>query len=178
MADLHTLARPYAKAAFELAQEGGALPAWSDSLKALAAAVADPQIAVVTNHPALSPADLGSLLISALGDRLDAQGRNFVRLLADNGRVEVAPAIAVEFERLRSEAERRVEVEITTAVSVDDAQRKSLSDAVRKRLGLDAQVAWKVDEALIAGALIRAGDLVIDGSAAGELDRLRQVLAA
>lgn len=178
MAELSTLARPYAKAAFELAHAAQALPHWSQMLKTLARAAADPQVAVLLSNPRLSRSDVASALIAALGETLDAQGRNFVKLLAEYNRLALLPAIAEQYEVLKAEAERRVEVEITTAAPVDPAQQTKLVDAVRKRLAREVDVQWKTDPALLAGAQIRAGDLVIDGSVSGELEHLRQALMA
>jgi F-type H+-transporting ATPase subunit delta len=178
MAELHTLARPYAKALFELAREAGALQQWSQTLRTLTGAVSDAQVSALLADPRLSRHDVASVLIAGLGDRLDGRGRNLVQLLAENGRLKVLPAIAEEYEALRAEAEQRVEVEITTAAAVAEPEAQSLVAAVRKRLAREVQVAWKTDPALIAGAVIRAGDLVIDGSIAGELAQLRQAVAA
>jgi F-type H+-transporting ATPase subunit delta len=178
MAELHTLARPYAKAVFELAREAKALPHWSQMLKTLAGAMAEPKVAALLANPRLSRDDVAAVLTSALGDKLDAQGRNFVGLLTEYGRLKALPAIAEEFEALRAAAERRVEVEITTAVAVAAPQQQALLDALRKRLERELQVSWKTDAALVAGAVIRAGDLVIDGSVSGELAQLRQAVVA
>ena len=176
MAELQTLARPYAKAAFELACEAQALPQWSQTLKALAGVTADAEIASLLANPRLSRSDVAAVLISALGDQLDAQGRNFLGLLAENKRIAALPAIAEEYETLRAAAEKRVDVEITTATVVAEAQKQALIGAIRKRLAREVQVEWKTDGALVAGAVIRAGDLVIDGSIAGELALLRQAV--
>ena len=139
MAELHTLARPYAKAAFELAQETRALPHWSQTLKTLAAAMSDAQVAALLADPRLSRGDVAAVLTSALGDKLDAQGRNLVGLLAENNRLAALPAIAEEFEALRAAAESRVEVEITTAAEVAQAQQQALLDALRKRLSRELE---------------------------------------
>jgi F-type H+-transporting ATPase subunit delta len=176
MAELSTLARPYAKAAFELAHAARTLPHWSQMLQTLARAAADPQVAGLLGNPRLSRGDVAAALIGALGETLDAQGRNFVKLLAEYNRLPLLPAIAEQYEALKAEAERRVEVEITTAAPVDAAQQSRLVDAVRRRLARDVEVQWKTDPALLAGAQIRAGDLVIDGSVAGELGQLRSWL--
>ncbi|HZR38156.1 MAG TPA: F0F1 ATP synthase subunit delta [Nevskia sp.] len=178
MAELHTLARPYAKAAFELAHEGRSLGQWSQTLKTLAGAVADAQVASLLANPRLSRGDVAAVLTAALGDKLDAQARNFLRLLAENNRLAALPAIAEEYEALRAEAEKRVEVEITTAAAVGEAQQQALLAALRKRLARELEVSWKTDPALVAGAVIRAGDLVIDGSVSGELAQLRQAVIA
>lgn len=178
MAELHTLARPYAKAVFELAREGGQLQQWSQTLRTLTGAVSDAAVSALLTDPRLSRHDVARVLITALGDRLDGRGRNLVQLLAEYGRLGALPAIAEEYEALRAAAEQRVEVEITTAATVAEVQQQALAGAVRKRLAREVQVEWKTDPALIAGAVIRAGDLVIDGSVAGELAQLRQAVAA
>jgi len=178
MAELQTLARPYAKAVFELARESGALQQWSQTLRTLTAAVTDPKVAALLADPRLSRHDVAGVLIAALGSKLDGQGRNLTCLLAENRRLTALPAIAEEFEALRAEAERRVEVEITTAAAVAAPQQQALVAAVGKRLKREVKVAWKTDPGLLAGALIRAGDLVIDGTVSGELASLRQALMA
>jgi F-type H+-transporting ATPase subunit delta len=177
-AEASTLARPYAKAVFELAQEQQALARWSGTLRQLAQAAADPGVAALLTDPRLSRAEVAGVLAATLTDGLDAQGLNLLHLLADNNRLTVLPAIAGEYEALRAQAEQRVDVEIKTAEPVDELQRHALSAAVRKRLARDVSVVWTTDPALIAGAVIRAGDLVIDGSVASELQHLRQALAA
>jgi len=178
MAELLTMARPYAKAVFELARDEGKFADWSALLGGLAQAVRDPAVAQWIGHPAIGRGQLSQILIDALGSRLSPEGANLVKLLGEYNRLVLAPAISDEYETLRAEAEKRVDVEITTAVVVDAAQQKVLADAIAKRLAREVAVSWKTDESLLAGAVIRAGDLVIDGSVVGELDRLRQELAA
>lgn len=178
MAELQTLARPYAKAVFELARESGDYEAWSAQLAAIAQAMADPEVAALVEHPALSRAQRASILTGALGRYLTGQGVALLRLLVDNDRLSAAGEIAAQFEALRAEAQRRVDVEITTAVPVQAHQQQALSSAIAKRLGREVVIDWKTDESLLAGAIVRAGDLVIDGSVSGELDRLRGALAA
>jgi F-type H+-transporting ATPase subunit delta len=176
MAELSTLARPYAKAVFELARDEGKLAEWSALLAGVATAVRDKQVAAAIGHPAIGHGQLADLLIEAMGAQASAQARNLLRLLAEYDRLKVAPAIAEQFEVLRAEHERRVDVEIVSAAAVDAAQQKALVDAIRKKLDRDVNVEWKTDPSLIAGALIRAGDTVIDGSISGELARMRQAL--
>lgn len=177
MADLSTLARPYAKAAFELARDGKRLKEWGDALNALATAVKAPQLAGLIGHPALAKADLADVLGQALGSLLGNEGKALARLLVENNRLTAAPQIAEQFEALRAEAESRVDVEITSAITVPAEQQQKLVDAISKRLDRAVVVTWKTDEALLAGAVIRAGDLVIDGSVQGELEKLRTALA-
>lgn len=177
MADITTLARPYAKAVFELARDSGKFGDWSGVLKAIADAVTAPQVAALLGHPALTRADLSSALTQSIGAKLGAEGTALLKLLVENGRLVAAASIAQQFEALRAEAESRADVEITTAVPVGDSQQQLLAGAVKKRLGRDVVIAWDVDEKLIAGAVIRAGDLVIDGSVKSELERLETALA-
>lgn len=177
MADLSTLARPYAKAAFELAREGGRFKQWGDTLNALAEAVKSPVLAGLIGHPALFKGDLADALAKPMSAELGAEGSSLVRLLVENNRLKVAPFIAEQYEALRAEAESRVDVEITSAAEIPAAQKEKLAAAVGKRLALEVVVSWKTDESLVAGAVIRAGDLVIDGSVKGELEKLRTALA-
>lgn len=176
MAELSTLARPYAKAVFELARDEGKLAEWSALLAGLAAAVSDPQVAGAIGHPAVGRGQLADVLVQAMGDQATVQVKNLLRLLAEYDRLKLAPAVAGQFEALRAEHERRVDVEIVSAAPVDPAQQQTLMAAVKKKLNRDVNVEWKTDPSLIAGARIRAGDTVIDGSVSGELARLRQIL--
>jgi F-type H+-transporting ATPase subunit delta len=178
MAELATLARPYAKAVFEMARDAGRYQDWSAILTGLADAVRDPQVAAWIGHPALGRGQVADELIAAVGDRLDQQGRNLLKLLAEYDRLKLAPAIAAEFEVLRAQAERRIDVEIATAAAVDESQKAMLIDAIKRKLGREVTVTWTLDASLLAGARIRAGDMVIDASVTGELDRLRHALIA
>lgn len=177
MAHLSTLARPYAKAVFELARDAGKLKEWSAQLAALSAAVNDKQLGKLIGQPELTKAQLAAIIGEALAKQLNGEGQSLLRLLTENGRLKCAPFIAEQYEALRAEAETRVDVEITSATALDKAQQEALAASVKKRLARDAVVQWKTDESLIAGAVIRAGDLVIDGSVRGELERLQTVLA-
>ncbi len=178
MADSSTLARPYAKAAFELARDSGRFKQWGDTLNALSEAVKSPQLAALIGHPALFKGDLADALAKPMSAELGTEGSSLVRLLVENNRLKVAPFIAEQYEALRAEAESRVDVEITSAAEIPAAQKEKLAGAVGKRLSRDVVVSWKTDESLLAGAVIRAGDLVIDGSVKGELEKLRISLAA
>jgi F-type H+-transporting ATPase subunit delta len=176
MAELSTLARPYAKAVFELAREEKKLAEWSALLKGVAVAVRDPQVARVIGHPSIGHGQLADLLIQAMGSAATAEAKNLLRLLSEYDRLKLAPMIAEQFETLRADHERRIDVQISTAVPVEAAQQQALIAAVKKKLDRDVNVEWKTDPSLIAGAEIRAGDTVIDGSISGELARLRQAL--
>ncbi len=176
MAEISTLARPYAKAVFELAAASKSFANWSKQLAAIAEAVAVPAVAQAIRAPGVGKGQLAAVVIEALKSVLDGQGQSLVKLLAQNGRLHVAGALAAQYELLRAEAETRVAVEITTAAPVAEAQKTALSAAVGKKLNRAVDISWSTDAALITGARIKAGDLVIDGSASGELERLKAAL--
>lgn len=178
MAEISTMARPYAKAAFELAVADRTLADWSAMLAGVAGAVRDPQVASAIGHPLIGRGQLAELLVEAFGNRLTPGGQNLLRLLSEYDRLKLVPAIAEQFEHLRAEYESRIDVEITSAAPVDAAQQQALAAAIKQRLARDVQVEWKTDQSLIAGAVVRAGDLVVDGSFAGELERMRHALTA
>ncbi len=176
MAEISTLARPYAKAVFELARDEGKLAQWSSLLQGVAAAVRDPKVSAAIGHPAIGRGQLADVLVQAMGSAATPEAKNLLQLLAEYDRLKLAPSIFEQFEALRAEHERRVDVEIVTAAPVEAAQKDALVAAVKKKVNRDVNVQWKTDSSLIAGAQIRAGDTVIDGSISGELARLRQAL--
>ncbi|HUS23326.1 MAG TPA: F0F1 ATP synthase subunit delta [Candidatus Binatia bacterium] len=178
MAEAATLARPYAKAIFDLAFSEKKLGEWSALLAGLAQAVRDPDVQRWIGHPAIGRGQLGDVLIETFGAGASLQARNLVKLLAEYDRLTLAPEITAQFEQLKADAERTLEVEITAAQPVDPAQQKALADAIGKRLQRDVQIDWKSNPNLIGGAVVRAGDLVIDGSVAAELNQLRTALTA
>ncbi|HEX4150855.1 MAG TPA: F0F1 ATP synthase subunit delta [Steroidobacteraceae bacterium] len=176
MVERATIARPYAKAAFEYARDTRGFDRWSRDFALAAQVVADPRIAELIGNPELTAADHASLLTDVAGDAFDAGFKNFVRVLAENHRLPLLPEIAAHFERLRSEAENTVDVEVVSAVPLDAAQTEKLKRALAGRLKAQVRMKNSVDAGLLGGALIRAGDLVIDGSLKGRLERLRTEL--
>ncbi|MDH3646509.1 MAG: F0F1 ATP synthase subunit delta [Gammaproteobacteria bacterium] len=172
MADQSTIARPYAKAVFELAQEQNKLEQWGKLLQSMSSAVDDPAVMALLYDPRVSGAQVGQILVDALGDRLDAQGRNFVRLLAHNGRVGVLPDISAGFDKLHAEAERTVDVSVTSAAPLSEQHKIELAASLQQRLGRDVRLHCEINESLIGGAVVRAGDLVIDSSLRGRLQQL------
>lgn len=172
MAEKMTVARPYAKAVFEIASEQAALPAWSEFLGVAAHAVADPEFHALLDNPRVPRSRLVGLLVDLCGERAGPMARNLVGLLVENGRLAYLPEIALEFERLRAAAENVVEVHVESAVALTDEQRQSIATAMSRRLGKDIRLLCDVDASLLGGAIIRAGDLVIDGSLRGRLERL------
>jgi F-type H+-transporting ATPase subunit delta len=172
MAEKMTVARPYARAVFEIARESDALAGWSAFLERGSRAVADARVQALIGNPAVSREALAELFIELCGDTAGEHGANFLRLLADNGRMAWLPEIAAEYELLRAEAENIVDVQLTSAIELDEQQRSSFVASLRKRLGRDVRLHCDTDSKLLGGAIIRAGDLVIDGSLLGRLERL------
>jgi F-type H+-transporting ATPase subunit delta len=172
MAELTTIARPYAEAAFRLAQEGNALPVWSQMLRLVSSVVADPRIAAALDNPRLSAADKESLLLSVVGEGLDPQGRNFVRVLVESDRIGVLPQIAMLFEELRNSAEGVAKALIESAFPLSDAQTSELTTALEKRFGKKVETTVAIDSTLIGGARITVGDTVIDGSVQAKLQAM------
>jgi F-type H+-transporting ATPase subunit delta len=172
MAEKSTIARPYAKALFELALEDQKLDAWSQALGMAAAVVADPRVKKLLTSPHLTTDQLADLLIDICAKVLDAEGQNFIRVLATNRRLGLLPEIDVIFEKLKAESEKVVDVTVTSAAPLSAEQQRSYTAALRKRLNSDVRLHCEVDPALVGGAILRADDLVIDGSLRGRLERL------
>lgn len=169
-----TLARPYARAAFGLSRDGGRSAAWSQALAFAARVAADPQAQALLNHPLLSPADAVGLLAM---DGCDEAFTRFLGLLADNRRLALLPEIAGLFEELRAEAERVVKAKVTAASELPAAELEAIKAALKKRFGREVEIETAIDESLIGGAVIDAGEVVIDGSLKGKLERLQNALA-
>ena len=176
MSETITLARPYARAVFRLAREQDRLADWSQTLALLGAIVADPLMQAIIDSPRLSRAEVAQLVIDVAGEGLDEYGRNLVRLLAEKGRLSILPDIAALYERLRAEAEGSIEAEVVTAQPLDETQLATLAERLQARLGKAVQLHQRVDESLLGGAIIRAGDLVIDGSLKTRLEKLASAL--
>lgn len=181
MAELRTLARPYAEAVFELARGGDKLAEWSGALDTLAAIVANEDVDALIGNPGVDDRDLAEAIVSIAGKALTAPGggqaENLVRLLAENGRLRLLPEIAAQYAGLRAAAENRVDVEVRAAGELGEKQRKALAEALEERLARQVSLSYTIDEDLIGGAVIRAGDLVIDGSVRAQLARLNRELA-
>jgi F-type H+-transporting ATPase subunit delta len=187
MADNHTIARPYAEAVFELARDAGSLDAWSEALDLAREVMVDGRVARFLGNPSLSDAEqlkfLTGLFSTLGGDKsvlagATPEGRNFLKLLLEYGRVDVLPEIAEHFEALKAEVENVVDVTVTSATALDDAQKQAIIVALRKRLGREVRLEAELDENLIGGAVIRAGDVVIDGSLRSRLQSLSNALIA
>jgi F-type H+-transporting ATPase subunit delta len=172
VAERATIARPYAKAAFEYAREANAFAAWSAGLSQAARIVSDARVAPLTKSPQWPADKLVGLITDVAGAELNAGMQNFVRVLAENRRLLLLPEIAAHYEVLRSAVENTVDVDVVSAVPLDAAQTEKLKQALSTRLKRQVRMQNSVDAALLGGAVVRAGDLVIDGSLKGRLERL------
>jgi F-type H+-transporting ATPase subunit delta len=183
MADNNTIARPYAQAVFELANESGDLATWSEALDVASQFMADGQVAEYLGDPAFDNKqrlEFLTGLFDKAGARVlggkDQKGTNFLKLLLEYRRVAVLPEIAEHFEAMKAVVENVVEVTVTSATAISKKQQDTISKALRERLGRDVNIETQVDENLIGGAVIRAGDVVIDGSLRARLEGLATAL--
>lgn len=172
MAEAITVARPYAQAAFEFASAQHMLKDWSEMLSLLAAIADDAAMQELINSPHLTEVQLADLFIKVAGESIDEKCANFVRVLAANGRLLLMPDIATLFEIERRAAEGTVRAELVTAFPASEAQQAAVIASLRTRLGRDIELRCATNAELLGGAIIRAGDLVIDGSVRGKLQRL------
>lgn len=177
MAEILTIARPYAHAAFLFADSHQALKEWSAMLEFLAVVAADPEMTELIENPRLTETQIAELFIGIGADRLDENCHNFIRLLAENRRLKLLPEIAALFEIQRRDAEQSIRAELITAFPVTAAQQAAVTAALKQRLGREIELECITDATLLGGAIIRAGDLVIDGSVRGKLERLGNSLS-
>ena len=176
MAEKSTIARPYAQAAFSMAETQGALKKWSDMLQLIAAVASDDAMQGLIGNPSIDSKKLVDTFVGICGDGLDQYGQNFVRVLAENKRLDVMPEIADLYELKRAEAESTIEAEVTSATPMSEAQQAQLVAALKKRLGREVTLVTRTDDSIIGGAIVRAGDLVIDASVTGQLEKLANTL--
>lgn len=176
MAELSTLARPYAKAVFQAAVEAGEVQAWSDMLVLASNLTLNADVKKVISHPSLTGQQQAQALIDVCGDSLNAAGQNLVNVLAENKRIPLLPEIFEQFEQMKAELEKSVDVQIISAFEVSDESKQKLTDALKAKLAKDVHVTTSVDATLVGGAIIRAGDLVIDGSVRGKLAKLADAM--
>ena len=180
MAELLTIARPYADAAFALAREESTLPQWGDALSRLTQVMASDEAGSLVDNPRLTPAQVATLIAEAAGtpSSLSPTQRNFVQLLADNERLSVLPEITEQFHQLRNRAEGTLDAVIETAYPLDDAQIADIRSTLEQKYGRKVHARAEVDTGLIGGVCIRMGDEVIDASVRGKLARLAATLQA
>jgi len=175
MSDFDTAARPYARALFELASEENKLQQWQENLQQAAVIAADADMHNMFEQPAILAAELAELFLSvasAAGVEADDNFSNLIRLLAENDRLAALPTISAQFATLKQEAEGKIEVMVRSAQELTAEQQQSIASSMAKRLGKEVSISTEIDTSLIAGAIITAGDLVIDGSASGRMQKL------
>jgi F-type H+-transporting ATPase subunit delta len=178
MAEPSTIARPYAEAVFRLADAQGKLADWSVALANLSAVAADGRVRAAVGDPNLSDAKAAGLVISILAGKLSGDAENFVRVLAENGRLNVVTEIRTHFETLKNERESTVEAEVYTAFEMSPAQLADLVARLEQKTGRKVKARVSVDKALIGGVKVVIGDKVIDGSARAQLAALGNALKA
>lgn len=178
MAELTTLARPYAEAVARLAKAGNAWSAWSDMLGLLATVAADPQIRALAEHPDVTREQLTGVLLAVCGDKLTAEGINLVHVLVENDRLAALLEIARLFEEMKAAEEGVLEAHIVTAFELSPGQLAALVARLEARFGRKVTATQEVDPALIGGVVIHVGDEVLDASVRGKLSELAATLTA
>ncbi len=170
------LARPYARAVFELANSKGELAQWSDQLALMAAVAGNDTMRSLLDNPRLTRDDAANLMIRACGNDIGEGAVNLLKILAENDRIDQLPMINVLYRQFRDDAEGTVHAEVLSAQPLSEEQKNAIASALKQRLGRDVQLNCSVNEDLVGGAVIRAGDLVIDGSAVEYLRQLSNAL--
>ena len=171
-----TIARPYATAVFEYALANNDLPAWETVLQSAAAITQDAAVADLLASPDMTVSQLSDLYCDLLGSRLDAPKKNFIRLLAENERLAILPDILHSFQASRAAQEKKIAVQVTSATELDAAYQQKLVQALTKRLQRQVELTCEIDPAILGGVIVRAGDMVIDGSIRGKLARLNEFI--
>jgi F-type H+-transporting ATPase subunit delta len=177
VADEATIARPYARAAFEYAHAAGQLAAWGDILGRASLVLADERVQPLIGNPHITRADLVAFVVELAGASGNEHATNLVRLLADNGRLALLPEIAAQYAALRAEVENTVDVTVTSALPLTTEQSDKLQQALTRRLRRTVRLSATVDPSLIGGAIVRAGDFVVDGSLRGRVERLGNIMS-
>lgn len=176
MAELTTLARPYAKAAFEHARKANEIQAWSDALTLLAVVSQQGAVQKLLSSPALTAEQKSTTIIEICGEKMNPAQRNFVHILADNKRLALLVEIQHLFELYKAALEKAIDVEVQTAFEIEPALQQKLRESLTKKLEREVTLQTSVNKDLIGGALIRAGDTVIDGSVRGRLAKLAEAM--
>ncbi len=176
MSELTTAARPYARAAFDYASTNGVTDQWAEMLGFCAAVADDATMKAALDQPSLNRQQSAELFNEVCAEKLDESSKNFIKLLAENDRISLLPDIAVLYHHYQTEAEGAVDAQLISALEVSDQQVQAISASLAKRLGKKIAITTSIDETLIGGAIIRAGDMVIDGSVRGRLEKLSTTL--
>ena len=177
MADFTTAARPYARAVYQQATETSSVEGWSDALGLMAAVVGDATMVEVLDNPQLGREQKGDLVLQVVGDKLNEQQKNLIKLMAQNGRLKALPELVVQFESYRAEAEGKIDAEVVSAFALSDEQEKAIVATLKTRFGREITLSTTTDESLIGGVVIKAGDTIIDGSMKSQLESLAMALS-
>ena len=177
MSSLTTLARPYARAAFELAQARQALAPWGEMLSLAADMASEDAMADLLDSPEIGHEQVLGIMTDAAGDAFDKRFRDYLSVLASNGRLPLLPQITNLYRAFRDEAEKRLSVRVVSAVPLDEDQAVRMREALARRFECEIELENEVDAAVIGGAVVYAGDQVIDGSLQGRLNKLSNSLA-
>ncbi|MEJ2180297.1 MAG: F0F1 ATP synthase subunit delta [Gammaproteobacteria bacterium] len=172
MAEKSTIARPYAEAVFALAKDQSKLKQWSDMLNAAAIVATNADMQAMISNTNVDKAQLANLILDVCGSKFSAEGKNLVKLLAENRRLPMLDEIAAQYEELRAEEEKTIDAEVVAPFEVSAAQQKQIAEKLKARLGREVTLSCRVDPTLLGGAIIKAGDLVIDGSTKGQIQKL------
>jgi len=171
MAEIITIARPYAEALFALADKDGTLQGWSDTLARLASVAQAPELERLYGNPKVTSAQFVNVFAAAAGD-MPAAGRSFLQVLAENKRLEALPAVRDHFEELKAEREGAVDAAIASAYPLEGAELAALVADLERRFKRKIRPQVSVDKELIGGARITVGDQVIDGTVRGKLQAM------
>ncbi|WP_428771879.1 F0F1 ATP synthase subunit delta [Vibrio sp.] len=175
MSDLTTIARPYAKAAFDFAVEKGQLDQWGQMLSFAAEVAHNDQIKELLTG-STSADKLAEIFVAVCGEQVDEFGQNLLKVMAENGRLTALPEVSLQFMALKQEHEKEIDVDVISATELSTQQQADIISKLEQRLARKVKLNCSVDEALLGGVIIRAGDLVIDDSARGRLNRLSDAL--
>lgn len=176
MAELTTLARPYARAAFEFARDAQALDRWSKMLATVVAVVRQPTVSKLLDSPNLTAEEKGRKLAEICGSEVDEKMGNFLQYLAINDRLDLLPNVQILFELMKANHEKTLDVDVATAFELTEEQQSKLLASLKEKLQRDINLQTAVDKSLIGGAIVRAGDLTIDGSVRGRLAKLAETM--
>ncbi len=176
MAEISTLARPYAKAAFNYADDNATLDTWLEQLSMAAAIAREPRVRDVLASPALTAAKQAELFVDLCGDEVTEPVANFIRVLASNRRLPLLPEVSAQFAELRAAREKSIDVHVVSAYELPQETRDRVAEVLGRKLGREVRLSSEIDSSLLGGLLIRAGDTVIDGSVRGRLNKLAEAL--
>jgi len=176
MADYTTVARPYARAVYQQATETSTVDSWSQALALMTAVASDAEMTALLDNPQTGNEQKAELMLKVVGDKLNAEQQNLVKLMAENGRLKALPEVAEQFEIYRAEAEGKIDAEVVSAFPLTSEQEESIVNTLKAKLGREVTINTSIDESLIGGVVIKAGDTIIDGSMKSQLESLALTL--